>query len=46
MQNTGKFIARSIFNICFVDPHQSDKLYPDAHKFEDDKSKCMEYEPI
>jgi hypothetical protein len=40
------------------DPHQSDKLDPDAHpdphqsdkldplQFADDKPKCMEYEPI
>jgi hypothetical protein len=27
-------------------PHQSDKLDPDPHQFADDKSKCMEYEPI
>ncbi len=30
------------------DPHQSDKLdpEPDPHHFADDKSKCIEYEPI
>jgi hypothetical protein len=46
IQNTGKFIAHSIFNISVVDPHQSDKLDPDPHQFADDNSKCMEYEPI
>ncbi len=27
------------------DPHKTDKLDPDPHQFEDDKPKCMEYEP-
>ncbi len=45
MQNTGKFIARGIFNVSVVDPHQSDKLDPDPH-LADVKSKYMEYEHI
>jgi hypothetical protein len=28
------------------DPDQSDKLDPDPHHVEDDKPKCMEYEPF
>ncbi len=28
------------------DLHQSDKLDPDPHQLSDDKSKCMECEPV
>jgi hypothetical protein len=29
-----------------LDLHQSDTLCPDPHQFEDDMTKCMEYENI